>query len=227
MCGRFVLTTPAQVIAEIFDVDAPADLAPRYNIAPGQRLAAIRDDGRGRRELASLRWGLVPSWSREPSRAVTMINARADTVHEKPAFRAAFRRRRCLVPATGFYEWAAPPAAPGRPARKQPWLLSMHGGAPFAIAGLWERWQPAVGEPLESCTLITCEPNELVQPIHDRMPVILPPARWAQWLDPGADDPAALRAMLRPLPAEEMSARPVGTWVNDARHDDPRCIAPP
>lgn len=230
MCGRFVLTTPAQVIAEAFGVDVSGEMAPRYNIAPGQRVAVVRESEPGRREFATMRWGLVPSWSKELPRSVAMINARSDTAPEKPAFRRAFRQRRCLVPASGFYEWTPAPADPGaagRPTRKQPWLLSLHGGEPFAIAGLWERWRPAGGEPLESCTLLTCEPNELVRPIHDRMPVILPRERWSRWLDPSVRDVAALQPLLVPLDPGEMTARPVSTWVNDPRHEDPRCILPP
>jgi len=224
MCGRFVLTTPAQVIAEAFGVDAPADVAPRYNVAPGQRVAVVREAGpAGGRRLDWLRWGLVPSWSREMPRAVALINARADTAAVKPSFRTAFRQRRCLVPASGFYEWQAPAGG----GRKQPWLFTLHDATPFAIAGLWEPWRPSEGPVLESCTLLTGVPNELVAPIHDRMPIILPPDLWDEWLDGGLRDVERLQSLLGTFPAAAMSARPVDTWVNDARHDDPRCIAPP
>lgn len=224
MCGRFVLTTPAQAIAEAFGVDPPADLAPRYNVAPGQRVAVVRAAGTsGARSLDLLRWGLVPSWAKEAPRAVALINARSDTAPVKPAFRSAFRQRRCLVPASGFYEWQAPPGG----GRKQPWLFTLRGAGPFAMAGLWERWRPADGPPVESCTILTTEPNELVAPIHDRMPVLLPEESWDEWLDPGGRDVVRLQAMLVPFPADRMASRTVSTWVNDARHDDPRCIAPP
>lgn len=224
MCGRFVLTTPAQVIAEAFGVEPPADLAPRYNVAPGQPVAVVRvTRPGGGRTLDRLRWGLVPSWAKERPRAVTLINARSDTASTKPAFRAAFRRHRCLVPASGFFEWQALPGG----GRKQPWLFTLRGSGPFAMAGLWERWRPPEGPPLESCTILTTEPNELVAPVHDRMPVLLPEASWDEWLDPESRDPSRLQAMLVPLPAELMASRTVSTWVNDARHDDPRCIAPP
>lgn len=224
MCGRFVLTTPAQAIAEAFGVDPPADFAPRYNVAPGQRVAVVRASGpSGARSLDLLRWGLVPSWVKDAPRAVGPINARGDTVAAKPSFRTAFRQRRCLVPANGFYEWQARPGG----ARKQPWLFTLRGAGPFAMAGIWERWHPPEGPPLESCAILTTEPNELVAPIHDRMPVLLPEEAWAGWLDPGERDPARLQAMLVPFPAGHMAAREVSTWANDARHDDPRCIAPP
>lgn len=224
MCGRFVLTTPAQAIAEAFGVEPPSDLAPRYNVAPGQPIAVVRvTRPGGGRALDRLRWGLVPSWAKERPRAVTLINARSDTASSKPAFRAAFRRHRCLVPASGFYEWEARPGG----GRKQPWLFTLRGSGPFAMAGLWERWRPPEGPPLESCTILTTEPNDLVAPVHDRMPVLLPEASWDEWLDPESIDPSRLQAMLVPFPAELMASRMVSTWVNDARHDDPRCIAPP
>ncbi|MBU6281362.1 SOS response-associated peptidase [bacterium] len=224
MCGRFVLTTPAQAIAEAFGVDPPAELAPRYNVAPGQRVAVVRAAGAsGRRSLDLLRWGLVPSWAKEVPRAVTLINARSDTAATKPAFRAAFRQRRCLVPASGFYEWQALPGG----GRKQPWLFTLRGAGPFAMAGLWERWRPPEGPAIESCTILTTEPNELVAPIHDRMPVILPEEAWADWLDPAVREPSRLQPLLVALPASRMTSRTVSTWVNDARHEDPGCIAPP
>ncbi len=245
MCGRFQLTAPARVIAEAFAVAVPEepDLAARYNIAPGQRIAAVRArvEGGGR-ELALLRWGLVPAWSKEMPREAKLINARCETASEKPSFRSAFRSRRCLVPATGFYEWQAAAAgsakdlgasatrlegrARGLRGVKQPYLVGLRDGAPFAIAALWERWTPPRGEPLESCTLLTTEANPLMRPIHDRMPVILGPANWDAWLDPRLHDAQRLRAMLAPYPDAELSVCPVSPWVNDPRHDDQRCAAP-
>ncbi|HZR79488.1 MAG TPA: SOS response-associated peptidase [Candidatus Binatia bacterium] len=226
MCGRFTLTTPAQAIAEAFGVAPPADLAPRYNIAPGQDVLAVRERRDGGRELATLRWGLVPWWSKELPRAVTMINARADTAPERPAFRDAFRRHRCLIPASGFYEWQPSPGGRGGP--KQPYLIGLHGGAPFAFAGLWDRWRPPAPDepPVESCAIVTTDANPLVHPIHDRMPVILPVDAWPTWLDRRVEDVERLKALLRPYPAGEIELHPVSPWVNDARHDDARCIEP-
>jgi putative SOS response-associated peptidase YedK len=228
MCGRFVLTSPAQVIAEVFGVDPPAELAPRWNVAPAQPLLVVRagESPEPERVVHSLRWGLVPWWSKERPRGATMINARAETAPERPAFRDAFRRRRCLVPADGFYEWQAP--AGGRASPKQPYLITLEAGGPFAFAALWDRWRPkdAGSPPLESCALLTTAPNALMRPIHDRMPVILPRSAWSGWLDPAVADVDRLRALLVPYPAGEMVATAVSPWVNDPRHDDPRCIEP-
>lgn len=224
MCGRFLLTSPAQVIAEAFGVEPPTELAPRYNIAPGQEVLAVRERAPNERELVGLRWGLIPYWSKEAPKAVTLINARAESAPERPAFRGPFRTQRCLVPANGFYEWQAVPAGGRGP--KQPHLIARRDGAPFAFAGVWERWRPRQGPAVESCTLLTTDANDLVRPIHDRMPVILPPGLWHDWLDRGTRDTGRLGAMLRPYPGDEMTARPVGLWVNDARHEDPRCIEP-
>lgn len=226
MCGRFLLNSPAQVIAEAFGVPEPAELAPRWNIAPGQTIAAVRAPGEARggagaRELAWLRWGLIPAWAKEAPRDARLINARAETAPEKPAFRSAFRTRRCLVPASGFYEWQA---TGGR--AKQPFAIGVAGGGPFAIAGLWEVWRPREGPTVESCTLLTTDANALVRPIHDRMPVILPPESWEPWLDPALRDVERLRPLLRPFPAGQMTAVAVSAWVNNPRHDDPRCVEP-
>ena len=224
MCGRFLLTSTALVIADAFDLDTPFELGPRYNIAPAQAIAAVRASAEdGRRELVRLRWGLVPSWSKEFPRDARLINARSETVAEKPAFRAAFRARRCLVPADGFYEWQK--LADGR--SKQPFAIGLRDGGPFAIAGLWERWKPREGagtDAVESCALLTTSPNELMAPIHDRMPVILPKSAWSTWLDPALRDPGPLQRLLGPYPADAMTAHPVSPWVNDPRHDDARCL---
>jgi putative SOS response-associated peptidase YedK len=218
MCGRYTLRSPGPLIARIFGLAADPGLAPRYNIAPSQAVAVVRQAD-GERRLDMLRWGLVPSWARDPSMGNRMINARGETVHDKPAFRTAFRRRRCLVPADGFYEWQQQDHG------KQPFYIRMREERPFAIAGLWEHWTGPDGEPLETCTLITTAPNELLAPIHDRMPVILPPAAWTTWLDPDNQDTELLRALLLPYPANDMTAYPVGRRVNNPRSDDPECIA--
>jgi len=214
------MATPGQVLAEVFGLDDVPELAPRFNIAPTQAVAAVRARADGRRELVALTWGLIPSWSKDRVIGGRMINARAETVAEKPAFRAALRARRCLVLADGFYEWQQ------LGTRKQPHHIRMRDGRPFAFAGLWERWTPPDGDPVESCTIITTVPNEVVAPIHDRMPVILAPADLDRWLDPSSRDPAAVAALLRPYPAGDMTAYPVSLRVNSPGADDPSCVVP-
>ncbi len=220
MCGRFTLTATPEALAALFDLpDAPA-LPPRYNIAPTQPVAVVRTAPHdGRRELALVRWGLIPSWAKDPSIGSRLINARAETVAEKPSFRSAFKRRRCLVPASGFYEWRA------EGGRKQPYYIYAADGAPLAIAGLWEHWEGPEGDVVESCTLLTTEANDLVRPIHDRMPVFLPPAAFADWLDPDIDQPGPLLALLAPYPAAAMAAHAVSPLVNAVRNDGPACVA--
>jgi len=218
MCGRYVLTTPGEVLAELFELDEKPHLAPRYNIAPTQEVAIVRRRPEGGDALAMAQWGLVPFWAKEREIGNKLINARAETLAEKPSFRDSFRKRRCLIPADGFYEWQKTGG------RKQPWLLRLRGGGPFAFAGLWSSWKDrASDDVLESCTIVTTTPNELAAAIHNRMPVILPRERHAVWLDP-ASDPAELSELLVPLPAGEMQAIPVSTWVNSPAHDDPRCV---
>jgi len=214
------MATPGQVIAEVFGLDDVPELSPRFNIAPTQAVAAVRARADGGRELVALTWGLIPSWSKDRTIGSRLINARAETVGEKPAFRAALRARRCLVLADGFYEWQK------LGTRKQPHHIRMRDGRPFAFAGLWERWTPPEGDPVESCTIITTLPNEVVAPIHDRMPAILAPADLDRWLDPGARDPAAVAALLRPYPAGDMTAYPVSLRVNSPGADDPSCVVP-
>ena len=167
-----------------------------------------------------LRWGLIPHWARDPSIGNRMINARAETVGEKPAFRSAFRSRRCLVPSSGFYEWKKEEGG------KQAYFIRPRGRSSFAFAGLWERWQGPEGSLVESCTLITTEANELISHLHDRMPVILPPSEYALWLDPGIPDGRRLIPLLQPSPTMELEAFPVGAIVNNPKMDDSRCIAP-
>jgi putative SOS response-associated peptidase YedK len=216
MCGRFTLTAPGQVLADLFRLTEVPTLEPRYNIAPTQPVAAVRSaPGGAGRELVWLRWGLTSPWALAPGSGSGLINARAETAADKPAFRRSLRQRRCLVPADGFYEWQA------LPGRKQPFHFRMCDGRPFAIAGLWEQWQGPDGKAVASCALLTTQANELVRPVHDRMPVILPPAAWDLWLDPRAQDPAALRPWLAPYFAEEMSACPVSTRVNNPRNEGP------
>jgi putative SOS response-associated peptidase YedK len=220
MCGRFALTDPDADLAVQFGLPDIPDLQPRYNIAPTQPVAAVRVRPRGRvREMALLRWGLVPFWAKDPKIGARMINARSETVSEKPAFRDAFRRRRCLIVADGFYEWQKSNGS------KQPHFIRLHDGRPFAFAGLWERWQGAETE-IESCTLLTTEPNELLLPVHNRMPVILHPSDYDIWLDTELENADLLRRLLRPFPSRLMQAYPVSRFVNSPSNDDPRCIAP-
>jgi len=221
MCGRFTLFTPASRLAEVFLPGEAVTLAPRYNIAPSQPVLTVRTSpATGRREFATPRWGLVPSWAKDASIGNRLINARAETVSEKPAFRRAFRERRCLVPADGFYEWKQEEKG------KRPFFIRMRGADPFAFAGLWERWEGITGEAVETCVILTTAPNELLGALHDRMPLILPPEAYGPWLDPAVRSPEALSPLLKPFPADAMEAYPVGRSVNNPRTDDPSCIRP-
>jgi putative SOS response-associated peptidase YedK len=211
MCGRFLLMTSGDDIARTFDLEAPPELFPRFNISPSQAVAAVRAIGSGR-ELVNLCWGLVAPWAKDAK--VAPINARAETAADKPMFRSALRKRRCLIPADGFYEWLALTGEK----RKQPYCFRTVDERPWAFAGLWERWRGPDG-PVESCCILTTGANELVRPVHDRMPVIMPRERWAEWLDPQAQDAGELVLLLRPYPADTMRAYPVGTRVNNPKND--------
>lgn len=222
MCGRYTLTVDPADLRDAFQLETapPPDLRPRYNIAPTQLVAVIPNEGPRRIEL--FQWGLIPSWAREAGIGNSLINARAETVAEKPAFRAAFKRRRCLILADGFYEWRR--EGEGRHIRKTPMLIQMQDGRPFAFAGLWETWKAPDAEPLRTCAIITTTPNALMAPIHDRMPVILPPAAWAAWLTPGDLPAAEAQALLQPFDAALMTARAVSTRVNNPRSDGPELL---
>lgn len=220
MCGRFNLFATADQIMAEFDLEQAVPVVERYNIAPTQPVAAVRlHPHAGRRELTFFHWGLLPSWAKDVSIASRMINARSETAAEKPSFRAAFRRRRCLIPATGFYEWQKVDG------RKQPIHFQVGDGELFALAGLWEYWAGADGSEIESCTIMTTEPNELVRPIHNRMPVIVAPDDYALWLDPDAPLPA-VQSILRPFSAERMTQSRVSMRVNSPANDDPAIITP-
>ena len=222
MCGRFTLATEADKLRWAFPGFVfPDEIRPRYNIAPSQNVTAVLNDAVDR--ARELKWGLVPHWAQDPKIGNRMINARSETLHEKPAFRNAYRRRRCLIFADGFYEWRKDPGAK----TKTPVYIRLASEAPFAFAGLWERWEPTGESPLFSCTIITTEPNPLVAEIHNRMPVILPAEDHAAWLACGDTPPDALSGLLGPYPASEMVARPVSRRVNNPRVDSPDCIAPP
>lgn len=222
MCGRYTLTAPPETIAEVFGLEEAPDLEPRFNIAPGQEVATIHRTEEGRRVLALRRWGLVPSWAGDPGIGARLINARSETAADKPAFREALRRRRCLVPADGFYEWGAPGPAP-----RQPYHVARADRGLLAFAGLFERWHTPADAWLETCTILTTAANARLAPLHDRMPVILPPEAWLPWLDPELRDPERLRGLLLPAPDDALEARAVGTRVNAPEHDDPECLEPP
>lgn len=218
MCGRFIQAESGRALAERFGLTLPADHAARYNVAPSQPVLGVRAIDGGR-ELAWLRWGLVPSWSPEPRSKYSTINAHAETVAEKPTYRQAFRHRRCLIPADGFYEWRKIDS------RKQPYCIGLVEGEPFAFAGLWERWERA-GQVVESCTILVTQANERIAPIHDRMPVILAPSDHDAWLDSTVRDPARLSLLLHPYPAERMTLWPVGLAVNRPGNEGRGLIAP-
>lgn len=220
MCGRFTLRTPPGDLAEVFALFREPDwLQPRYNIAPTQQVLAIRfDEHATPREPVMLRWGLIPSWAKDAKIGNSLINARADTVAAKPSFRAAFKRRRCLIVADGFYEWKKLDDG------KQPYQIGLRNGKPFAFAGLWERWEKGA-EPIESCAIITTEANDLMSPLHDRMPVILRPDDYDAWLDPSGDA-KALQGLLRPYPDDDLVAYPVSRAVNNPRNDRAECVEP-
>lgn len=238
MCGRFTLHTPASNLASWFlrasiDLNFP-EFRPRFNIAPSQLIACVRKTPASELEVARLQWGLVPPWSNDGKAVYSMINARAETIQEKPSFRSAFRSRRCLIVTDGFYEWIREGKV------KRPFYITMADDQPFCLAGIWERWTKG-SEVIESTAIVTTAANALMSPIHDRMPVILPPSELRRWLEADvppakSSDPesqqraaaatASLQELLRPYPAEFMAAREVSTLVNSARNESPDCITP-
>ncbi|CAA9891579.1 putative SOS response-associated peptidase YoqW [Candidatus Methylobacter favarea] len=219
MCGRFALYSDPFALARRFKAEALPELRPRYNVAPSQTIPIVRKEGEKRR-FALPRWGLIPHWAKDARIGYKMINARAETVAEKPAFRTAFRHRRCLIPADGFYEWQAVAGSKV----KQPWFMALKDREPMALAGLWEKWHSPEGEDLASCSIIVTAANEIMQPIHDRMPVILAPEVWDAWLETDAKDAQALQDLLKPYPAGDMAAWPVTTKVNSPRNDSAECL---
>lgn len=219
MCARYTLTLGSQSLADVFDVALVHDFAPRWNVAPTQTVPVVVEGPRGVRRIEPMRWGLVPSWADDLSIGNRMINARSETAATKPSFRAAMRSRRCLVPADGFYEWTGPAGD------RSPIRIRRRDGGVFAFAGLFEVWTKAP-EAVETFTILTTGPNELMRPIHDRMPVVLAPSEWSRWLDPDLKDAAAVAPLLRACPPDGWEAAPVSRWVNDPRHDGPECVAP-
>ena len=211
------------MIAEQFGLFELSDFEARYNIAPSQNVPVVRlrpEDPQGRRELVLLHWGLVPPWADDPMIGNRMINARAESAAQKPAFRKAFARRRCLVVADGFYEWQ------GKGRNKRPYLIRMRDDRPFGFGGLWESWEGADHSRIDSCTILTTEANSLVLPIHYRMPLVVAPEDYARWLDPLRETEAQLAELLRPFPSDPMEAFPVSMRVNNPANDDPGCLAP-
>lgn len=218
MCGRFVRTSSVDTFAKLFGARGMGGLTPSYNIAPSHALLLARNTPDSRRELVTLHWGLVPHWSKGPDPKYSMINARADSVATKPAYRDAFRRRRCLIAADGFYEWKKV----GN--QKQPYFIRLWGGQPFAFAGLWDHWEVEDRPPIDSCTIITCDANPLVAKIHDRMPVILPPRLYDAWMNPDARHAVALTNLLKPYPDLLMETYPVGLAVNSPKNNSAALI---
>ena len=218
MCGRFTVRSAPNVIANQFGLSGVLELFPHFNIAPTQMIAAVRSPD-GTRELTLLRWGLIPSWATDLTIGNRMINARSETVATKPSFKKAFLARRCLVVADGFYEWQK------LEGRKQPFYIRLKSDQPFALAGLWER-NERTGKPIESCTILTTSANELMAPLHERMPVIIPPEHYGFWLDPEVQDATELEKLLQPFPVDEMTAYPVSTLVNSPKNDVPECVEP-
>lgn len=217
MCGRFAQRISVKQLAQTFGVNVTETRA-RYNVAPTQDVLAVRQQAEGHTAVM-LKWWLVPAWAKDPSMGARMINARSETVTEKPAFREAFKRRRCLIPASGFYEWQR------QGARKQPYYFQMKDGQPFAFAGLWERWVDAGGKEVETCAILTTVCNDLLRPVHERMPVIIAPTTYEQWLEPQVRDGELLQALLCPYPSQEMESYPISLRVNNPAYDDEQCVA--
>jgi putative SOS response-associated peptidase YedK len=220
MCGRYAFFSPAEAVRRTFALDDVPELEPRYNVAPTQDVPAVRAAEEGARRFAMLHWGLVPKWAKERAIGNRMINARAETLAEKPSFRDAFRKRRCLVLTDGWYEWQVAPGG------KQPWFIRMKDARPFAFAGLWERWKdPANGSLLESCTIVTTGAAASIRRIHDRMPAVLAESDWDRWLDTAFSDTESLSELLRPYDAGELEAWPVSREVNAPRNQGAGLIA--
>jgi putative SOS response-associated peptidase YedK len=222
MCGRFTLAASPHALKQLSPLFDQEALEPRYNIAPTQTVLAVRHLPQAARpEFVNLRWGLIPHWADDPKIGYSLINARAETAATKPAFRTAFRQNRCLILADGFYEWQKVEGSK----QKKPYHIGLNDGGPFAFAGLAAHWTK--GEtPIDSCTIITTDANELMRPLHDRMPVILDPGDFDKWLDPTQHEPQPLQALLRPFPSEKMKAFAISTYVNNPRNQGTACVAP-
>lgn len=220
MCGRFVLEHSPEQLMKLYRLSSAPDLSQRYNIAPSQQVAVVRQQNGGDRELTSLQWGLIPSWSKDSAIGYKLINARSETVHEKPSFKQAFHARRCVIPASGFYEWEK------RGKEKIPHYIHLRDGDIMSLAGLWERWKSPEGEELETCTILTTAANSLVIRLHDRMPVLLHRAEFDIWLDRENDDVNRITELFQPYPSYQLEEYVVTRDVNSPRNDSPDCIIP-
>ena len=220
MCGRFALIEPVEALVDYFDLPSAPEVKARYNIAPSQNIWGIRQNSKdGLREAIRFRWGLIPSWAKDSSLGLKMINARSETVAEKPAFRSAFKRRRCLIPASGFYEWKKTKEG------KRPYFIYPSAGGIFAFGGIWESWHDPEDGDLESCSILTTSANSTIAEVHDRMPVVLNPDHFETWLNPKIQMESALQPLLRPAPESWFQMRPVSTRVNNAKHEGPDCLS--
>lgn len=217
MCGRYAQRTDPKRLAKEFKVAEVPEVEPRYNIAPTQDILGVVESADGR-EMKFYKWGLIPSWAKDKSMGARLINARSETVQEKPSFREAFKKRRCIIPADGFYEWKRTDG------KKQPFFFRMQDERPFGFAGLWDRWEGTGGEVIHSCTILTTEANDVLRPVHDRMPVILHPKEYALWLEAAARERGSLIELLRPYPAEEMVGYPVSASINSPRNQGAELI---
>ena len=221
MCGRFTLTIDPAEVRELYqDASFPEKFAPRFNIAPSQAVLAIPNDGKNAADFFV--WGLIPSWAKDPSIGARMINARGETLAEKPSYKGVYKYKRCLIPADGFYEWKSQPGTK----TKTPYFIHMRDGKPFAFAGLWDEWRAADASTIRTCTIITTAPNGLMAPIHDRMPVILQPQDYAEWLDEMPRSPDSLQHLITAFPAEKMDAYPVSALVNSPSNDRAELVQP-
>lgn len=221
MCGRFTLTVDPAEIADTFgNFEFPAQFAPRFNISPTQPVLVIPNDAKNRADFFI--WGLIPAWAKDPAIGNKLINARGETLAEKPSFRGGFKYKRCLIVADGFYEWKTLPGSK----TKTPYFIHMKDRKPFAFAGLWDEWHSPDGDSVRTCTIITTEPNQLMSTLHNRMPVILHPDDYQQWLDPTPQTPDKLLHLIKPFPADAMAAYPVSTLVNKPANDRPECVVP-
>ena len=218
MCARYTLFTPGDLLAERFNLSDLLDLSPRYNVAPSQQVAVVGSKAGGGRGLAMFQWGFVPQWANDARSGPSPVNAKSESIATNSAFRDSFRLRRCLIPNDGFFEWQTTTSG------KRPLWFRHKNRDLMAFAGIWDCWRGST-KPLFTCAIITTTCNELVRPIHDRMPVILPPERWEQWLDPSAQSTDAIQPLLCPFPADQMQATPVSTFVNNSRHEGVQCIA--
>lgn len=220
MCGRFVLENIPEQLMKVYRLSSPPDLSPRYNVAPSQQIAVVRQQNGGDRELAMMQWGLIPSWAKDSAIGYKMINARSETAHEKPSFKQALRSRRCIVPVSGFYEWEK------KGKEKIPHYIHLRDGDIMSLAGLWETWKSPEGERIETCTILTTAANSLLKPLHDRMPVVLHNEEFDLWFNRDVDDINLLAELFHSYPSDRLEEHIVSKEVNSPSNDSPECIVP-